>query len=124
MFFTTIITYLDYITIIFAFFAMMASGYNFFARRKELKEIEIYIVIDGVKKLIPIKIARKNVTRAEIKGIMSDFDKDHNYTINYLKSSKFMNDIFLVQKGKKNDLTIEILSQDKFDLDDRDFYNI
>ncbi|MCZ6158078.1 hypothetical protein [Campylobacter ureolyticus] len=124
MFFTTIITYLDYITIIFAFFAMMASGYNFFARRKELKEIEIYIVIDGVKKLIPIKIARKNVTREEIKGIMSDFDKDHNYTINYLKSSKFMNDIFLVQKGKKNDLTIEILSQDKFDLDDRDFYNI
>ncbi|MCZ6168584.1 hypothetical protein [Campylobacter ureolyticus] len=124
MFFTTIITYLDYITIIFAFFAMMASGYNFFARRKELKEIEIYIVIDGVKKLIPIKIARKNVTRAEIKGIMSDFDKDHNYTINYLKSSKFMNDIFLVQKGKKNNLTIEILSQDKFDLDDRDFYNI
>ena len=124
MFFTTIITCLDYITIIFAFFAMMASGYNFFARRKELKEIEIYIVIDGVKKLIPIKIARKNVTRAEIKGIMSDFDKDHNYTINYLKSSKFMNDIFLVQKGKKNDLTIEILSQDKFDLDDRDFYNI
>ncbi|WP_281529796.1 hypothetical protein [Campylobacter hominis] len=124
MFFTTIITYLDYITIIFAFFAMMASGYNFFARRKELKEIEIYIVIDGVKKLIPIKIARKNVTRAEIKGIMSDFDKDHNYTINYLKSSKFMNDIFLVQKGKKNDLTIEILSQDKFDLDDRDFYSI
>ena len=102
----------------------MASGYNFFARRKELKEIEIYIVIDGVKKLIPIKIARKNVTRAEIKGIMSDFDKDHNYTINYLKSSKFMNDIFLVQKGKKNDLTIEILSQDKFDLDDRDFYSI
>lgn len=120
--FETIITHLDHITIVFAFLAMIASGYNFIARRKEMKEIEIYIIAKGKKGQIPIKILRKDVTRAEIKGIMSDYDKDHNFTISYLKSAEFLNDIILIQKGKKDSLVIEIKDPDKFDFDENELF--
>lgn len=120
--FETIITQLDYVTIVFAFCAMIASGYNFIARKKDMNEIEIFVIINAKKRQLPVKIMRKNVTRAEIKGIMSDFDKDHNFTISYLKSPEFMNDIFLIQKGKKDSLTIEIKSSDKFDFNEDEIF--
>lgn len=120
--FETIITQLDYITIVFAFFAMIASGYNYIARKKEMNEIEIFISINHQKRQLPIKIIRKNVTRAEIKGIMSDFDKDHNFTISYLKSPEFMNDIFLIQRGKKDSLIIKINDSDKFNFDENEIF--
>lgn len=120
--FEVIITYLDNITIMFAFLAMVASSYNLFLRRRDMKEIEIFLIINGIKKQIPIKILRKNVTRAEIKGIMSDFDKDHNFTIKYFKTPNFINDIFLIQKGKKQTLTIKIENDDKFEFDDKDLF--
>ncbi|MSN96877.1 hypothetical protein F1B92_06820 [Campylobacter sp. FMV-PI01] len=118
--FNNIITYLDYITIIFAFCAMFASGYNLFSRRKDMEEIEIFIINKDKKIKLPIRILRKNITRAEIKGIVSDFEKDHNFTISYLKSPEFLNDIFLIQKGKKDVLVIEIKEYDKFDFNEND----
>lgn len=120
--FETIITQLDYVTIIFAFCAMIASFYNLIARKKDMNEIEIFVIINAKKRQLPVKIMRKNFTRAEIKGIISDFDKDHNFTISYLKSPEFLNDIFLIQKGKKDSISIEIKGGDKFDFSEKELF--
>lgn len=64
-----LIEILDYVTIVFAFFAMIGTFINFFYRRKDSKLIKIYIQFpDGSRRLVPYHITRRNFTRSELLG--------------------------------------------------------
>lgn len=86
-----LIEILDYITIVFAFFAMIGTFINFFYRRKDSKLIKIYIQFpDGSRRLVPYHITRRNFTRSELFGILRAIDKEGSFNIKYTSTPEFL----------------------------------
>lgn len=109
------IEFLDYITIVFAFFAMIGTFVNFFYRRKDSKLIKIYIKFpDNSTRLVPYHITRRNFTRSELFGILRAIDKEGSFNIKYTSTPEFFDDVLQVQKGKSDEITIRLETNDKF----------
>lgn len=113
--FATIMIYIDYITIIFAFFAMLASCHNFFQRKKDMKNIKIYVLKNGTKSELPVILLRKHFTRAELFGILGALHKGDKFYIGYTAKIEIMQDIIDIQNAKKDELIIELTDKDKFE---------
>lgn len=90
---------------------------NWCQNHKQNKQIEIFINFkdDGEIIKLPIRLIRKNFTRAEIFGVLGAFDKDSKFTIAHTSTVVFFEDIEQIQKGKKNEICITITENDKFD---------
>ncbi|CZE46365.1 hypothetical protein [Campylobacter geochelonis] len=116
-FFMSAITYMDYVTIIFAFATMFAVFWQWYFRRKDNNEITIYIDKDGEKNELPIKILRKNISRAEVFGILGALHTGQQWSIKYTSTVEFMQDILQIQLYKKDFLEIKLTSNDNFQTD-------
>jgi hypothetical protein len=123
--FKEVITWMDWITIVFSFFAMLAAGLNWWNDRKQKKlsltKIKIFFKVEGIEEDKPrFEIIRKDLTRAEIAGYLSVFQKNSKdrYNIPYLLEETYFQDIFNIQNGQVDDnkLVIEMSKeeQDKF----------
>ncbi len=113
--FKQIITWMDWATIIFAFLAMFVSGINFYKRMKDNDEIQICIIYNNTKKLMPIVILRKHFTRAEVQGVLRALNYGKLYSIKYLLHEKFSKNILNIQNGKSKKLNIILEEGDSFD---------
>ncbi|MCT7646381.1 hypothetical protein [Aliarcobacter butzleri] len=89
--------------------------WNWYQNYVQNKQIKIYILHNNVKTMLPIKLIRKNITRAEINGILGAFDKDSKFCIAHTSSVEFFEDIENIQNGKSNEICIVITENDKFD---------
>ena len=92
--------------------------YNYNMNSKQLDEIKVSILCKGEEKEIPIYIIRKNFTRSEIKGIFGGLHDGKNFDIDYFdnSNSSFLKDIFEIQQGKRDKLTVIIHEKDNFRL--------
>ena len=109
------IEFLDYVTIVFAFFEMIGFFVNFFYRRKDSKLIKIYINFpDNSTRLVPCHITRRNFTRSELFEILRAIDNNENFNIKHTYTPEFFNDVLQVQKGKSDEITIRLETDDKF----------
>ena len=108
--FQEVITWMDWITIVFAFFAMLGAGVNWWNNKKQLQKITIYF---NDKKL-NLDITRKDVTRQELQGILGILRKDMktNYHVEYLSSIEYLDKIYQIQKCKKDALVIIITDKE------------
>lgn len=88
---------------------------NWYQNYKQNKQITIYILHNGVKTKLPIKLIRKNFTRAELFGVLGAFDKDSKFTIAHTASVEFFEDIEKIQNASKDEICIIISENDKFD---------
>jgi hypothetical protein len=93
---------------------------NFYKGRKNDEKIEIYFDINGEKEKLTTFILRKHITRAEIAGILRSKKKTEvsEFNIEYLSSVNYLEDIFKIQKGKKDSLIIHITPEEI-----KDFYD-
>lgn len=104
----SLIDVLDKITIVFAFFTMLAVFYNYY---RQNQKIQIYFLIDGKEIFLEnISIIRKHITRSEILGMLGVIQKNskERYNIEYLGETKFFEDLYAIQKGSSHKLVIEI----------------
>ena len=88
---------------------------NWYQNYKQNKQITIYILHNGVKTKLPIKLIRKNFTRAELFGVLGAFDKDSKFIIAHTASVEFFEDIEKIQNASKDEICIIISENDKFD---------
>lgn len=105
-------------TFIDACITMLTLGlvlWNWYQNYRQNHEIEIFILHNGIKTKLPIKLIRKNFTRAEIFGVLGAFDKDSKFSIAHTASVEFFKDIENIQNAKSNEITIIITENDKFD---------
>lgn len=104
--FEQVITWMDWLTIIFAFFAMLGTGMNFLNNRKQLKKIPIFF---NTKKL-NLNITRKDFSRQELQGILGILMKnmENKYHVEYLSSIEYLDEIYKIQKCDKDSLSIKI----------------
>ena len=110
-----LIEILDYVTIVFVFFAMIGTFINFFYRRKDSKLIKIYIQFpDGSRRPVPYYITRRNFTRSELFEILRAIDNNENFSIKHTYTPEFFDDVLQVQKGKSDEITIRLETDDKF----------
>ncbi len=118
--FNTLFEWLDKLTILFATFAMLFAGYNFYQQRKErkqeLEKIKIYFKVDDTDYLLDLDIPRKHISRSEIQGILAAFQSDikGRYSIAYLSEISFLDDIFKIQNNEIDKLDI-VVTQAEFD---------
>ena len=113
--FEEVITWMDWVTIIFSFFAMFFAFKNWWNNKKQLKPIPIIIERMGQKEVLPFEIMRKNITRSEIFGVLGNFDKDNSWKIKYTSSPDFFKQVSEVQESKRDEVIIHIEQTDKFD---------
>ena len=115
-----VITWMDWITIIFSFITMFFVLKNWFHSRKELDKIKIFFKVGDKEKLIESLLARKDTTRSEIQGVLRTKLKKGVgiYDIPYLATSAYMQQIYDIQNLKSNQLIIEIEENEfsKFDI--------
>ncbi len=104
--FEKIITWIDWITIIFSFFAMFFAFKNWWNSKKELEKISICFN----NKELNLDITRKDFTRQELQGILGILrvDMTKNYDIQFLKKIEYLDLIYQIQIGNKSSLNIEI----------------
>jgi hypothetical protein len=114
-----VIEWMDWATIVFAFFAMFGSAFNWWNSRKryqmENAKIKIIFDVDGVDYLLDLDMPRKHISRSEIQGVLSAFQKvpSQRYSIDYLSNLTFLDDIFKIQNNQKDELKI-LLSNEEF----------
>lgn len=113
--FEKVITWMDWITIVFSFLAMFFAFKNWWNNKKQLKLIQIIIDRNGEKVKLPFEIMRKNLTRSEVFGILGAFDKDSKFDIKYTSSRDFFRQVSDVQEAKKDEIIIYLKDTDKFD---------
>lgn len=89
--------------------------WNFYQNYRQNQEINIFILHNDKKTKLPIKLIRKNFTRAELFGVLGAFDKDSKFNISHTASVDFFKDIKNIQEAKKNEICIIITENDKFD---------
>ena len=113
-----LINWMDKITIIFATLAMLGTGYNFLKQREErkrdLQKIPIIFNIEGEKYQLDLDISRKEVTRSEIQGILSNYttDPSERYKIQYLSEISYLDDIYKIQSATLDKLEIKLSSKE------------
>ena len=94
---------------------MIGAFVNFFYRRKDSKLIKIYIKFpDNSTRLVPFHIARRNFTRSELFGILRALDGGANFSIKHTSTAEFFDDVLQVQKGKSDEITIKLGTNDRF----------
>ena len=110
---------MDNITIVFSFITMIVVfvnlGINLSKRYKENQKINIYFNIHNKNcYLLNLDIARKEVTRAEIQGILSAFQKkpSQRYSIAYLSEISFLDDIYKIQNNSLDSLIIKLTDKE------------
>lgn len=113
--FEKVITWMDWVTIIFSFFAMFFAFKNWWNNKKQLKSIQIIIDKNGQRDILPLEIMRKNFTRSELFGVLGAFDKDSKFEIKYTASKEFFRQISDVHESKKDEIIIYLKDTDKFD---------
>ena len=117
--FETVIEWLDKATILFATFAMVGTAYNFYKQRidkeEELKKIKIYFNVDEEKYLLDLDMPRKHISRSEIQGVLAAFQSDikGRYSLDYLSTINFLDDIFKIQNNEIQQLNI-IVTKEEF----------
>lgn len=89
---------------------------------KSLEKISIYLKViennDTYK--LNLEIPRKNISRAEIQGILGNFLQNiDRYKIIYMSEIKYLNKIYDIQDNKNNELVINVTKEelDQFDLE-------
>jgi len=105
-----VITWMDWVTIVFAFFAMIGTGINWWNSKKQLQKIPIYF---NDKKL-NLDIARKNISRQELQGILGVLRKNmkEQYHIEYLSTLEYLDAIYSVQNYNSDKLIISITDKE------------
>lgn len=85
---------------------VVGVGLNFRNNKKQLEKVPIFF---NHRKL-NLDIIRKNISRAELQGILGIFRKDmnKNYDIEYLSTIEFLDSIYRVQKSKEDKLIIKL----------------
>ena len=89
--------------------------WNWYQTYKQNKQIKIFIIDKGQIIELPIKLLRKNFTRAELFGVLGAFDRDSKFNIEYTSTVDFFENIKNIQNAKSNEMTIIITEKDKFD---------
>ena len=114
--FEKIITYLDYVTIVFAFVIMILTFLNFLREKKQLEKITIVFLLEDEEMVVDDNLTRKDCQRSEIQGILrTKLKKEKNfYDIDFLKNRDYFENIYEIQKAKKDKLVIR-LSNDEFE---------
>ena len=110
-----VIEWMDWATIVFAFFGMFFAGKNWFNTRKQMQPIKIIIERNGIRNTLPLEIIRKNFTRSEVFGALGAFDKDSNFKIAYTAKKEFFQQVSDIQESKSDVLIMKIEEKDKFD---------
>lgn len=112
-FLTNIWAFLDALVTVLTVYGV---GYTYFSNKKQLQPIKIFLKKGNITKEIPTYIIRKNFTRGDIKGILSELhDSDEPYKISDIRKPLFLKRIFDIQQGKYSDLTINIYDSDFFE---------
>lgn len=108
--FIQVITWLDWITIIFSTVTMFGVFYNFYQNRKQLEKVGVYFNLISNNKEYPIdtSLTRKDCQRSEVQGILrTKLIKGKSfYEIDYLSNKKYVEQIFNIQNSKSDKLTI------------------
>jgi len=104
--FEQLITWMDWATIVFSFFAMIGTGVNWWNNKKQLQKIPIYFNDQKLN----LDIARKDFSRQEIQGILGLFRKDMkiHYDIKYLSKIDYLDSIYKIQIGEIDSLKIKL----------------
>ncbi len=107
-----IVTWMDWITIIFSFITMLLVIYNFLKNRKQLDKIIIAFKIISSNRYIEIdkNLTRKDCQRSEVQGILrTKLSKGYSYyEIDYIGKEEYFENIYQIQIGKSNRLIIEL----------------
>jgi len=108
--FDAIINYMDKVTIIVSFVTLFFVIKDWRSNKKQLEKISIYFN----NKKLNLDITRKDITRAELQGILGIFRKNMkvNYHIEYLSQIKYLDTIYKIQTTKLNELHIEITDKE------------
>ncbi len=110
-------SFFDGIVTIGTLIAVLVNLYR--DKRKEkisLEKISIYFQIkeDNTKYRLNLALPRKDITRAEIQGILSNFLKDSTkrYNIDYTSDLEYLESIYDVQNNKKNELILYLSNKE------------
>lgn len=114
--FTQIMSYLDNVTIVFAFVIMILTILNFIRERKQLEKITIVFLVENEEMVVDDNLTRKDCQRSEIQGVLRTKLKKNKtfYDIDFLKNRDYFENIYEIQKAKKDKLVIK-LSSDEFE---------
>ena len=108
--FKKVITWMDWATIIFSFFAMFGVFYNIYKSKKQLEKITIYFVVEssGKRILIDKNLTRKDCKRSEIQGVLrTKLVKGKTfYEVDYIGEDRYFENIYDIQTGKADSLDI------------------
>ena len=78
---------------------------------KKAKEI-VFSEYDKKEKELIYPIKRKNFSRAELKGILRELhDSKSNYDLAYMAEDDFLNNVFAVQDGNKDEFIMKIYKE-------------
>ncbi len=108
---SSVIDYMDKVTIVFAFITMIGVFYNIKQNRKQLQKIPIYFN----NRKLNLDITRKDFSRQEIQGILGVLRKDMrvNYHIDYLTTIDYLDNIYQIQTNHQDKLVIKITQEEK-----------
>ncbi len=92
-------------------FTVIGVWYNFSKNQKQLQKVDIYF---NDKKL-NLDITRKDISRAELQGILGIFRKDmqKNYKVAYLSSIDYLDSIYKIQKSELDKLVIQLTPKEQ-----------
>ncbi len=92
-------------------FTVIGVWYNFSKNQKQLQKVDIYF---NDKKL-NLDITRKDISRAELQGILGIFRKDmqKNYKVAYLSSIDYLDSIYKIQKSELDKLVIQLTPEEQ-----------
>jgi len=106
-------TSIDGIVTIGTLFAVLINIYlNNRKNTIENEKIKFFFNIDGIDYLLDLDMPRKHISRSEIQGVLSAFQKvpAQRYSIEYLSDINFLDDIYKIQNNKLSILRI-VLTQ-------------
>jgi len=108
--FIKIMTWLDYVTIIFSTITMLGVFWNIVRNKRQFDKIKIFFIIKSNNKeiLIDKNLIRRDCKRSEIQGILRNklIKGEKVYDIEYLKSDGYFENIYQVQTIKSDVLKI------------------
>lgn len=108
--FIKIMTWLDYVTIIFSTITMLGVFWNIVRNKRQFDKIKIFFIIKSNNKeiLIDKNLIRRDCKRSEIQGILRNklIKGEKVYDIEYLKSDDYFVNIYQVQTIKSDVLKI------------------
>jgi hypothetical protein len=108
--FKDIITWMDWVTIVFSFITMFGVLYNLYKNKKQMEKITILFVIESNNKEIVLdkNLIRRDCQRSEIQGVLrTKLIKGRSYySIDYIGTDDYFKNIFDIQTAKADVLKI------------------